>query len=146
MAKSDSALWVVSSVSIRSRVAVHDVLPDLFPGFGESAPLDLPPLSKRTEQEVCDLLQAWLGHASIATTNIYLHHLGSSADRAGLARLNALGARGVRERAGARNDNDRGRRHRGRVSAGGKWFGVGAACRNRTDDLLITSETLYRLS
>ena len=23
---------------------------------------------------------------------------------------------------------------------------VGAACRNRTDDLLITSETLYRLS
>lgn len=23
-------------------------------------------------------VQAWLGHASIATTNIYLHHLGSS--------------------------------------------------------------------
>jgi len=31
-------------------------LPGLFPGFGESAPLDVPPLSKRTEQEVCDLL------------------------------------------------------------------------------------------
>jgi integrase len=39
-------------------------------------------------------VQAWLGHASIATTNIYLHHLGSSADRAGLARLNALGGAG----------------------------------------------------
>ena len=43
-------------------------------------------------------VQAWLGHASIATTNIYLHHLGSSADRAGLDRLNALGgAGGARE-------------------------------------------------
>ena len=39
-------------------------------------------------------VQAWLGHASIATTNIYLRHLGSSADRAGLDRLNAPGARG----------------------------------------------------
>ena len=39
-------------------------------------------------------VQAWLGHASIATTNIYLHHLGSSADRAGLDRLNALGGAG----------------------------------------------------
>jgi integrase len=39
-------------------------------------------------------VQAWLGHASIATTNIYLHHLGSSADRAGLERLNALGGAG----------------------------------------------------
>ena len=39
-------------------------------------------------------VRAWLGHASIATTNIYLHHLGSSADRAGLDRLNALGGAG----------------------------------------------------
>lgn len=39
-------------------------------------------------------VQAWLGHASIATTNIYLHHLGSSADRAGLERLNAPGCAG----------------------------------------------------
>lgn len=39
-------------------------------------------------------VQAWLGHASIATTNIYLHHLGSSADRAGLERLNAPGSAG----------------------------------------------------
>ncbi len=40
----------------RGDLAVHDVLPDLFPGFGESAPLDLPPVSARAEQEVCDLL------------------------------------------------------------------------------------------
>jgi integrase len=39
-------------------------------------------------------VQAWLGHASIATTNIYLHHLGSSADRTGLERLNAPGSAG----------------------------------------------------
>lgn len=39
-------------------------------------------------------VQAWLGRASIATTNIYLHHLGSSADRAGLERLNAPGCAG----------------------------------------------------
>ncbi|HET7303108.1 MAG TPA: tyrosine-type recombinase/integrase, partial [Segeticoccus sp.] len=39
-------------------------------------------------------VQAWLGHASIATTNIYLHHLGTSADRAGLERLNTSGGVG----------------------------------------------------
>ena len=36
-------------------------------------------------------VQAWMGHASIAliaTTNLHLHHLGTSADRAGLDRLN----------------------------------------------------------
>jgi integrase len=43
-------------------------------------------------------VQTWMGHASIATTNLYLHHLGTSADKAGLARLNALGhAGGTRE-------------------------------------------------
>ncbi len=46
-------------------------------------------------------VQAWMGHASIATTNLYLHHLGTSADRAGLDRLNASGhaggTQGVRE-------------------------------------------------
>ena len=36
-------------------------------------------------------VQAWMGHISIATTNIYLHHLGTGADRAGLDRLNARG-------------------------------------------------------
>lgn len=47
-------------------------------------------------------VQAWLGHASIATTNIYLHHLGTTADKAGLARLNeAGGAGGAREGLGS---------------------------------------------
>jgi integrase len=39
-------------------------------------------------------VQAWMGHASIATTNLYLHHLGTPADRAGLDRLNAPGYTG----------------------------------------------------
>lgn len=39
-------------------------------------------------------VQAWMGHASIATTNLYLHHLGTSADRSGLARLNERGHAG----------------------------------------------------
>jgi integrase len=39
-------------------------------------------------------VQAWMGHASIATTNIYLHHLGTGADRAGLDRLNSRGHTG----------------------------------------------------
>lgn len=33
-------------------------------------------------------VQAWLGHESIATTNRYLHFLGTEAHRAGLSRLN----------------------------------------------------------
>lgn len=47
-----------------------------------------------------------LGHASIATTNIYLHHLGSSADRAGLERLNRPGGAGVRTGGSVANDED----------------------------------------
>lgn len=43
-------------------------------------------------------VQAWMGHSSIATTNVYLHHLGTVADKAGLDRLNA--------RAGHRQPND----------------------------------------
>jgi integrase len=33
-------------------------------------------------------VQAWCGHESIATTNLYVHFLGTGADRAGLDRLN----------------------------------------------------------
>jgi len=33
-------------------------------------------------------MQAWMGHESIATTNKYVHYLGTSADIAGLAQLN----------------------------------------------------------
>jgi integrase len=36
-------------------------------------------------------VQAWMGHASIATTNLYLHYLGTTADRAGLDHLNRRG-------------------------------------------------------
>ena len=39
-------------------------------------------------------VQAWMGHASIATTNLYLHHLGTAADKAGLDRLNRPGHTG----------------------------------------------------
>jgi integrase len=41
-------------------------------------------------------VSAWLGHASVTTTNRYLHYLGTAADSAGLERLNrARGAHGV---------------------------------------------------
>lgn len=33
-------------------------------------------------------VQTWMGHESIATTNLYLHFLGTSADSAGLEKLN----------------------------------------------------------
>ena len=46
-------------------------------------------------------VQAWMGHASIATTNLYLHHLGTPADRAGLERLNARGHAGGTQRGAA---------------------------------------------
>jgi integrase len=46
-------------------------------------------------------VQAWMGHASIATTNLYLHHLGTSADRAGLDRLNAGEHKGGTSRPGS---------------------------------------------
>jgi integrase len=35
--------------------------------------------------------QAWLGHSSLQTTQIYVHHLGDSADQAGLDFLNRRG-------------------------------------------------------
>jgi integrase len=40
-------------------------------------------------------VKSWMGHASVATTDIYLHHLGTGADRAGLDRLNSRGAQGA---------------------------------------------------
>ena len=52
-------------------------------------------------------VQAWMGHASIATTNLYLHHLGTPADRAGLERLNARGTPGAQIWRRGRNDKGR---------------------------------------
>lgn len=46
-------------------------------------------------------VQAWMGHASITTTERYLHYLGTDADAAGLARLNAGGAHGAHAEAPA---------------------------------------------
>ena len=46
----------------------------------------------------------WMGHTSIAATNLYLHHLGTSADKAGLDRLNRRGTPGVRNVRPSRND------------------------------------------
>ena len=43
-------------------------------------------------------VQAWMGHASVATTNLYLHHPGTSADRAELDRLNRPGHTGGTQR------------------------------------------------
>lgn len=37
-------------------------------------------------------VKTWMGHADISTTDRYVHHLGTTADRAGLALLNGPGA------------------------------------------------------
>ncbi|MCW2751981.1 MAG: site-specific integrase [Aeromicrobium sp.] len=37
-------------------------------------------------------VMTWMGHADISVTNRYVHHLGTTADRAGLALLNVPGA------------------------------------------------------
>lgn len=55
-------------------------------------------------------VQAWMGHESIATTNRYLHFLGTSADRAGLDRLND---------ASRHSDSEAGGVHEGRAERRG---------------------------
>jgi integrase len=49
-------------------------------------------------------VQAWMGHASVATTNLYLHYLGTSADKAGLDRLNRPGHTGAHSGPTSLND------------------------------------------
>ena len=90
-------------------------------------------------------VQAWMGHVSIATTNLYLHHLGTSADKAGLDRLNRRGHAG-----GTQREAELGMTlvecatlmsitpSRRRLSGGGAK-GI------RTPDLLVANETRYRL-
>jgi hypothetical protein len=88
-----------------------------------------------------------MGHEPIATTNLYLHFLGTGAHRAGLNLLNRpLGAAGghlATPPASYSSDPHLVRASFALVRTG---ISVGAACRNRTDDLFITSESLYRLS
>ena len=88
-------------------------------------------------------VQAWMGHASIATTNLYLHHLGTPADRAGLERLNARGTPGAQIWRRGRNDKGRTPPNLARLrwSTGFPSGGEGI----RTPDLLIANETRYQL-
>jgi hypothetical protein len=64
----------------------------------ESSLADCCGITRAVGEEVREVdpvtVQAWMGHASIATTNLYLHHLGTTADRAGLDRLNRRGHTG----------------------------------------------------
>jgi integrase len=91
-------------------------------------------------------VQAWMGHSSIATTNLYLHHLGTASDRAGLARLNqAAGCtRGAQEDPTAESQS----REQGeslssdQVRPGSEMSGAKGT---RTPDLLVANETRYRL-
>src|SRR4029434_2227367 len=86
-----------------------------------------------------------MGHASIATTILYLHHLGTSADRAGLDRLNVREHKGGTRRPGA--DESQALRHSLRpniVPSQGRKEGSGAKG-TRTPDLLVANETRYQL-
>lgn len=42
-------------------------------------------------------VQAWLGHASLSTTQVYVHYLGTHADRAGIDLVNLRGTPGAQE-------------------------------------------------
>ncbi len=91
-------------------------------------------------------VQAWMGHASIATTNLYLHHLGTASDRAGLARLNQAagcmrGARGglVAEMQKRETEEDE------PSDLVRSDFDVGGAKGTRTPDLLVAKAPPARL-
>jgi hypothetical protein len=90
-------------------------------------------------------VQAWMGHESIATTNRYLHLLGTGADAAGLeAELAGGGHRGGTPR-GERQMTTRKTRLVHGVCAGQAGFRFGGAEGIRTPDLLIANETRYQL-
>lgn len=81
-------------------------------------------------------VQAWMGHSSIATTNIYLHHLGTGADQAGLDRLNRRGTHGAHVRTSPTDDRNL-IHEEDTVSAGQTRCADGGAEGIRTPDLLI---------
>jgi hypothetical protein len=80
-------------VSTPTRDAVTDTLPALFPaafpGYAEDAPLDLPPLSRRVEQQIQDLLtsrgfDAWseaLARVANCSHPVRLHGHSATVDR-----------------------------------------------------------------
>ena len=86
-----------------------------------------------------------MGHESIATTNRYLHFLGTGADLAGLERLNSRPGAPGGTREGDERMTMREPRPVRRVSAGGTGFRWGGAEGIRTPDLLIANETRYQL-
>jgi hypothetical protein len=88
-----------------------------------------------------------MGHESIATTNLYLDFLGTGAHRAGLDLLNRpRGPPGGHLATPSANDSSDPHPVFASFALVRTGISVGAACRNRTDDLFITSESLYRLS
>ena len=85
-------------------------------------------------------VQAWMGHEPIATTNLYLHFLGTGADRVGLELLNLpRGAPGGKSRFDRWITTAERIRSEHFFALVRRGIRGGAACRNRTDDLLITS-------
>jgi hypothetical protein len=80
-------------------------------------------------------VQAWMGHASVATTNLYLHHLGTSADKAGLDRLNRPGHTGGTQ--GANESESHDGECAASVTACQRQIRVGGAKGTRTPDLLV---------
>ena len=89
-------------------------------------------------------VQAWMGHASIATTNLYLHHLGTPATGPDWSVSTLGGRRGHRSGGGIRMTKDE-PRPTSRVCAGQTGFPSGGAEGIRTPDLLIANETRYQL-
>jgi integrase len=91
-------------------------------------------------------VQAWMGHASIATTNLYLHHLGTASDRAGLARLNQSAGciRGAQGDPAAESQEPE---PAADLSSDlvRPAFEMSGAKGTRTPDLLVANETRYRL-
>ena len=91
-------------------------------------------------------VQAWMGHASIATTNLYLHHLGTASDRAGLARLNQSAGciRGAQGDPAAESQEPE---PAADLSSDlvRPAFEMSGAKGTRTPDLLVANETRYQL-
>jgi integrase len=91
-------------------------------------------------------VQEWMGHESIATTDIYLHFLGIGATAAGLERLNAArGAPGGHRAKRRANHSGETRAILAAFSQVRTGFAGGGAEGIRTPDLLIANETRYQL-